>query len=307
VGPSLEFASDLTHASSDALQAMMRTGNQVLFDDVLPKLRHLAQLPSPLTGQAAIDWDAQTLAEEQNLIEPLYREADRTEIWDLEDITGSDALDFFPFNLFISFGALLTGSKNVTSRSDWNRAGTLPDVEGDVENVADRWNYGMKLAEQFSTMQVAGTVPDSPPSVGPEYQYQSRTRYGALSANERQDFLVIPPDRLTQLAGQLDVNDYSQVLYGLGDLLELERQLLLLGDTLDADVSGGPTPWAALGYDGVKAFVLDASQAERNALKTDGWRETFAELCGTGDVMEQALADLNVDPTPRIDWLDAVD
>ena len=42
---------------------MMRIGNQVIFDNVFPKLKELSN--APLTGQAAVDWDIQTLAEEQ--------------------------------------------------------------------------------------------------------------------------------------------------------------------------------------------------------------------------------------------------
>ena len=49
---------------SNQVQIAARQGNQIIFDDVFPKLRVLLQR-GPLTGAAAQEWDAQTLSDEQ--------------------------------------------------------------------------------------------------------------------------------------------------------------------------------------------------------------------------------------------------
>src|SRR5439155_26302363 len=53
------------------LQGAMREGNQIIFDNVLPKLKQLLD-GGPLTGRAAMQWDMQVLAEEQTLGQPMY-------------------------------------------------------------------------------------------------------------------------------------------------------------------------------------------------------------------------------------------
>src|SRR6266545_4966779 len=54
------------------LQGAMREGNQVIFDNVLPKLKQLID-GGPLRGRAALEWDMRILSEEQTLVDPLYR------------------------------------------------------------------------------------------------------------------------------------------------------------------------------------------------------------------------------------------
>src|SRR3954454_16101823 len=53
------------------LQGIMREGNQVIFDNVLPKLKKLID-GGPLTGNDAMNWDMQVLAEEQALVQAMY-------------------------------------------------------------------------------------------------------------------------------------------------------------------------------------------------------------------------------------------
>ena len=70
-------ANESLDLASVELQAAMREGNQVIFDNVLPKLKKLLESPQLReTGQnipvnPGLDWDKQTLSEEQTLVQPL--------------------------------------------------------------------------------------------------------------------------------------------------------------------------------------------------------------------------------------------
>src|SRR5262249_55644051 len=69
------FGDVIFNMASVELQGAMREGNQVIFNNVLPKLRTLYQnalTNGPVVGQAALQWDMQTLAEEQALVQPMY-------------------------------------------------------------------------------------------------------------------------------------------------------------------------------------------------------------------------------------------
>ena len=68
--PNSEGLAKTAGVTTEETQTILRRGNQVIMDDVFPKLRDLWL--NPRRGQAAIDWDAETLAEEQNLVQPLY-------------------------------------------------------------------------------------------------------------------------------------------------------------------------------------------------------------------------------------------
>ena len=68
---SLDWTEGLSPVTNE-LQGLTRIGNQVIFDDVLPKLRDLWR-GGPLRGADARRRDEQILAEEQYLIQNLYR------------------------------------------------------------------------------------------------------------------------------------------------------------------------------------------------------------------------------------------
>jgi len=66
-----QIGNDTFGVAGVELQGAMREGNQVIFDNVLPKLKALLD-GGRLTGPAALAWDKQILAEEQTLVQPLY-------------------------------------------------------------------------------------------------------------------------------------------------------------------------------------------------------------------------------------------
>jgi hypothetical protein len=67
----LVLALCLTCATNDDLAKFANEGNEAIFVDVFPKLRNL-YMSRGLIGEEAENWDNITLAEEQNLVQPLY-------------------------------------------------------------------------------------------------------------------------------------------------------------------------------------------------------------------------------------------
>ena len=72
------FSEGVIGDATNEVQGMMREGNQVIFDNVFPKLKGI--YVTPLKGKAAMDWDAKTLSEEQNLVQLLYKSASKDAI-----------------------------------------------------------------------------------------------------------------------------------------------------------------------------------------------------------------------------------
>src|SRR4029453_19308732 len=79
------IANDSLGLAGVELQGAMREGNQVIFDNVLPKLRDLV-LGGKLTGKAALEWDKRTLAEEQVLAQALYNRLSPETVQELDYI-----------------------------------------------------------------------------------------------------------------------------------------------------------------------------------------------------------------------------
>ena len=154
----MESMGRATGASSNEVQGMMRTGNQVIFDNVFPKLQKLWK--APLTGQAAVDWDMQILAEEQNMIQPLYSGSSKA----AQDVIEAIAKGGWQAQAgsYISSADYVKTGHNIAE-------GYVPYFTGDLLKPEDRWQYGMKLAGQFSTLS-PGKVAAGPPSVSADYR-----------------------------------------------------------------------------------------------------------------------------------------
>ncbi len=136
-----EGAAQLVGTVSDELQGMMRIGNQVIFDNVFPKLQQLLA-GGPLTGAAALQWDMQVLSEEQTLIQPLYTSVSPNTIAQLENIARQRG--------FAGFGAWLTNGAHVPA-GPHNNEGDMPEFGGsDIQDIDDRWEYGMQVGDQFT-------------------------------------------------------------------------------------------------------------------------------------------------------------
>jgi hypothetical protein len=139
--PVVEGAARLVGTVSDELQGMMRIGNQVIFDNVFPKLQQLLA-GGPLTGAAALRWDMQVLSEEQSLIQPLYASVSPSTISQLEGIARQQG--------FAGLGAWITGGANVPA-GPHNNGGSMPGFGGgSILSVDDRWTYGMQVGNQFT-------------------------------------------------------------------------------------------------------------------------------------------------------------
>jgi hypothetical protein len=135
-------ASKMFGVVNDELQGMMRIGNQVIFDNVFPKLNQLL-LGGPLKGAAAMQWDMQVLSEEQTLIQPLYQGVSAGTVKKLEKIAKMEGLAWA--------GAKVTGGDKVTP-GPHSKGGKVPGfASGDnIKSIDDRWNYGMVLGDQFT-------------------------------------------------------------------------------------------------------------------------------------------------------------
>jgi hypothetical protein len=127
-------------------------GNEAIFDDVFPKLRALAAGPV-LSGGAAKRWDEQTLAAEQNLVQPLYSAAQK--------------------------GGYLPEIESGARQEGWFGlkgllAGILVDLSpftgGSIMSVSDRWIYGMSnmgYPTMGATMPTPPLVEEPPPAPEP--------------------------------------------------------------------------------------------------------------------------------------------
>ena len=157
--PNSEGVAKLAGVTTEEVQTILRRGNQVIMDDVFPKLRDLWL--NPRRGQAALDWDAETLAEEQNLVQPLYDGASaeaNTILQNMADGTWTSA----------QMGASMFAAGSVEAGPNI-RAGRVPFFTGRMRDMATRWRYGNLIANTFSTLTPSGSAPSSPPSVGASY------------------------------------------------------------------------------------------------------------------------------------------
>jgi len=162
--PVMEGAAQLTGSINDELQGMMRIGNQVIFDNVFPKLQRLLA-GGPQTGAAALAWDMATLAEEQTLIQPLYAGVAPSTIAALNNVARQQG--------WAGLGAWATNGARVAP-GPYNRGGDMPAFGtgapgASITNIGDRWNYGMQVVGTFSPAPT-GFTPGTPmPAVGAGY------------------------------------------------------------------------------------------------------------------------------------------
>jgi hypothetical protein len=123
------------------LQGAMREGNQIIFDNVLPKLKQLID-GRPLKRNEALRWDMQVLSEEQSLVQPMYaRMSPQTR----------EQLDYIARKRrFAGLGATLTGGDKV-EKGPYNEPGRVPAFDRpNLQSIDDRWKYGMEVGSQFT-------------------------------------------------------------------------------------------------------------------------------------------------------------
>ena len=118
----LENTSYLARFSGAALRDFIYTANEMIFNDVLPKLRKLSSGPA-LTGDAARSWDLVALSEEQSLVQPLY-----------DGYKGSTGFKMYKFGA--EFGGRV-GPINMVNMPKFNSGDCLACA-------GDRWRFGAR-------------------------------------------------------------------------------------------------------------------------------------------------------------------
>jgi hypothetical protein len=168
-----DWANETLDLASVELQGTMRRGNQVIFDNVLPKLKKLVD-GGPLRGHAALEWDMRVLGEEQTLAQPLYDQMSSGAFAELDYIARKKR--------FAGLGAEWTGEENVAA-GPYNSSGIVPGFsEANLKTAYDRWLYGMKLGGAF--VRHMPIRPESDP-------------YGRSWFNPRADSMSVGGDYLT--------------------------------------------------------------------------------------------------------------
>lgn len=270
--PVMDGAAHLAGAITDELQGMMRIGNQVIFDNVFPKLNRLLvrARTGPVTGAAALRWDMETLAEEQTLIQPLYASVSPATIEALNNVARQQGV--------AGIGAWFTNGAAV-ARGPYNREGQMPGFGtgapgASITNVGDRWNYGMQVGAQFAPAPT-GFVPGTPMPAVPA-SYTSGAELRAVDTRHNLHMLEAciespsdsDPARIIALLRALtpaeqaqfntdltpDGQQYSyqlgecsfHVLTGTGAIVERSSMTSVL-PVLLAGYTGGPGPRALLG------------------------------------------------------------
>lgn len=99
------------YGSNKEIRLFVKEGNKAILDDVICKIKNLEEL-GVLKGEDAKRWDAQTLSDEQELIQPYY-----------ESLT-KKSLSMLQNNIKLKY------------KEKW---------KGELINSADRWRFGMLL------------------------------------------------------------------------------------------------------------------------------------------------------------------
>ena len=307
----MESMGRATGASSNEVQAMMRTGNQVIFDNVFPKLRKLWN--SPLTGQAAVDWDMQVLAEEQNMIQPLYSSASS----DAQAVIEAIAKGGWQAQA----GSYISSADYVQPGHNINK-GYVPYFTGDLLKPEDRWHYGMKLADTFSTLS-PGTVASTPPSVSADYlsgvelgKVNRRPNVHRLEAMIDSD--LTNPEHI-EVVKLLKTFSYEEQRWILDDKTfparayasELTGEEMLEGmgtwtnpltDQLRFLAKYPGFAWDDIEYEQIQPMILSASVSQRKTVKGATWRDVFVDICDDSTI-HTATADLGLSATEAADWV----
>jgi hypothetical protein len=305
------FSEGVIGEATNEVQGMMREGNQVIFDNVFPKLK--AVYVTPLKGQAAIDWDAKTLAEEQNLVQLLYASASKEAIAILTDIAKGSTLT--------KLGALTSDAAKVKPGTGIN-PGDVPYFTGNLLDWTDRWKYGMKLASTFSTITPGGTMPSAPPGVDPGYTSGAELRAVDTRRNIHFFDAIVDNDlsgeAMDQAANRLKLfTDYEKkyLLDRTADYVpRLKRVMLAKRRVLQGMAGWGynlgqqlifvhqlEMPWTDIDYKEVKPMIK-ACATTRNTVTGAFWKKVFIDICDDSNITE-AVDDLGLAEPERSEWI----
>jgi hypothetical protein len=226
------------------VQVAARRGNQLILDDVFPKLRDLL-LHGPLHGPAAHAWDAQTLSDEQALAQSMYASTPAATVDQFSNYASQRG--------FLATAGSLAGFTQPHRGGAFHRVQDTPAFTGNIRSIEDRFDYGMHLATLFSTHPAPPGRVARPPA-GASYTSGAEiarldTRMGlhrldaelddfnvdeervitimqGLSADEQRE-LGYNVQRLTFLRSALDRGELTRALQGLASVTSEVRRALL--------------------------------------------------------------------------------
>lgn len=195
------------------LEGFMRIGNQVIFDNVFPKLKQLHD-GGPLTGAAAMRWDMEVLSQEQTLVQGLYSTMSVDAQEKMEAIAKKQGL--------VGVGAAATDD-DLVKKGPYNNEAEVPafPAAASLTSVDDRWTYGMTLGDTF-TPGGTGFSPSANkrPAVGASY-----TSGSELAAVNTRPNLHKLDAIVAQFSGSVSVSEVIAILGALSpsEKLELAR------------------------------------------------------------------------------------
>ncbi len=318
----LEGLGQITGTVSNELQGMMREGNQVIFDNVFPKLRALLR-GGPLTGRAALQWDMNILSEEQALIQPLYLGVSASTRAQLDTIARQRGLP----------GAMAPIMAPTVPSSTHVSGGGIPAFAGGaLTSVDDRWRYGMDLGNRF-TPGGSGYNPATDARPAPPSGYTDGSELARVQTRHNLHRLDAALDGGSAGAGWLreEIETILQSLAGseLEELLrdrrpdggrysrrlgipratmfsllatwrvDLEAQMNFLSGFIGGDNDG---PWRDLSYSSLAPIIRPFSAAEKSRLHTPAWRRIFVLVCDDTTIVD-AVTDLGIPEPMRSQWI----
>lgn len=313
---SLEGISPITNE----MQGLARIGNQVIFDDVLPKLRHL-WVSGPLKGRAALMRDTEILAEEQQLIQALYKSLSSETMKRFQKIA-DNAYYRTRVGRYLGIGGhVKKGIYNVEGDvpAFSGKGGLVPG--GNIKNPEDRWKYGMALGAKFSTLPSYGSL-GSMPAVGKKYTSGKEFRRLNVRPNLHQidarlNDTDVPEDeivallkklnkleqaellsdnwRIERIGNALNFNEMKQAIGGLD--IPLSKKLMLLGSSESYD-------WRDIDYGDIQSIITSATFRECRQLHTNYWKGVFIKIC-TDDNIQTATIDLRLPSKLADEWIAA--
>jgi hypothetical protein len=304
---------------TNELQGLARIGNQVIFDDVLPKLRAIYTGP-PLKGADARKRDQQVLAEEQELIQHLYA---GVSVDAMERFKGMANMTYTRAQIGVRLGMggkVAKGRYNIESKVP-TFASLVPD--GDITKPADRWRYGMALAAKLTTLPDYGKL-DPMPAVGAAYTGGARFKQLNVRPHlHRIDAMVNDADiPETEVIAELkalnrdeqrtffadvwrgqrvgNALSYGEMKDAIGELehMHVSNKLVLLGWSL---VRG----WTSVDYDDVKPMIVLAAKHHPEDLvflHTDQWKKVFLDICDDDTIVE-AVGDIRLPHATADAWV----
>ncbi|WNG20172.1 hypothetical protein [Cystobacter fuscus] len=324
MNPGLEDLGRMVDTVSNELQGMMREGNQVIFDNVFPKLGEL--LGRRLQGKPAFNWDMSTLSEEQTLIQPLYQGVSQATRVQLNRIARLQGLP----------GAVATVSPSAVVEDDppYVRGGRVPAFAGTaLTAINERWHYGMLLGNQF-TPGGTGYDPALHKRPAPSAGYVNGTELARVRIRPNLHRLDAALDgsaigtawltrEVEALLRRLTPAEQAEILrdqrpeggrYSLSCSIinrramcsvlaiwrsNLEAQMRFLSKHIGGENNG---PWIDMEYSDIAPIIRPFSQAEKNRLHTPEWQRIFTLVCDDKSIFA-ATKDLGLPEALRTQWI----